>query len=88
MFRYWAALDVKGKILSVGLTLEDERFDRRCFPFAVSTFEKWGDDGGRYCRLNIKSSPIKYIGKNISDVPHFRIRKSKDFFSFYNYLRV
>lgn len=85
--KYWAALDAKKKILAVGLTLEYERFDRRCFPFAVSTFEKWGSDGGYYCRLNIKSSPRKYIGKNISDVPHFRIRKSKDLFSMFYFLR-
>jgi hypothetical protein len=80
---YWAALDAKGKILAVGFTLSDEKFNRRCFPFAVATFEGWGNDGGRYCRLNIKFAPRKYLNKHISDVPHSRIRKSKDFFSLF-----
>ncbi len=80
--KYWAALGENNIIIAVGFTVNGihDRFDRRCFPFAVSTFGVWNYWGSRYCRLDIPTLPRSYIGRSIADVPHGRIRKSKDTF--------
>ncbi len=81
--KYWAALGENNIIISVGFTVEgiNDRFDRRCFPFAVSSMENWHYHGSKYCQLKITNAARQYIGQNIAEVPHGRIRKSKDSFS-------
>lgn len=86
----WAALDRDGYIIVVGMTnpLVDRRFDRRCFSMSCGDYFRWVSHGARYCELLVDSfnsilgslGGYAKSGLHISDIPHGRIRKSKDVF--------
>lgn len=86
--KYWAALDKENLIISIGLTVDGQRFDRRCFDFSVQCMERWLLGGARYCRLNISSMKgmsgraISRQKRKIDTLEHGKISVSKEGLSF------
>ena len=88
MRRCWAALDKDGYILNFGVTW-GKKFDRRCFSFTFGGFGYWLNNGARYCEVLI-GDLLPYVlkgsggrakpGLHVSELPHGRIRKSRDKF--------
>ncbi len=84
--KYWAALDKENFIIAIGLTVNGQRFDRRCFDFSVQCMERWLLGGAKYCSIQQPPlggrSNIAQTKYHIDNFSHGKISASKEGLSF------
>ena len=72
MGKRWAALAADGQILVYGVT--HGRFERQCLDHSCQTFNRWHQEGARYCEI-FATIHKTHLRVYIQDIPHGRIRR-------------